>query len=132
MIGLNIWNKGRLRLFCILLGMAVGYGLSGFTGHISGADVQAVLSQPILALPSVSHLSWAFDWAMVIPFAVTGLAAAMTATAVVTTYQRITDAEWVRPEMRSISGGVFADGMPLSFPASSALMAKPSPRPMWA
>ncbi len=111
MIGLNIWNKGRLRLFCILLGMAVGYGLSGFTGHISGADVQAVLSQPILALPSVSHLSWAFDWAMVIPFAVTGLAAAMTATAVVTTYQRITDAEWVRPEMRSISGGVFADGI---------------------
>jgi NCS2 family nucleobase:cation symporter-2 len=111
MIGLNIWNKGRLRLFCILLGMAVGYGISGFTGHISGADVQAVLSQPILALPSVSHLSWAFDWAMVIPFAVTGLAAAMNATAVVTTYQRITDAEWVRPEMRSISGGVFGDGI---------------------
>jgi NCS2 family nucleobase:cation symporter-2 len=111
MIGLNVWNKGRLRLFCILLGMAVGYGLSGFTGHISGADVQAVLGQPILALPTVSHLSWAFDWAMVIPFAVTGLAAAMNATAVITTYQRITDAEWVRPEVRSISGGVFGDGI---------------------
>ena len=48
---------------------------------------------------------------MVIPFAVTGLAAAMSATAVVTTYQRITDAEWVRPEPNSIAGGIFGDGI---------------------
>jgi xanthine permease XanP len=111
MIGLNVWNRGRLRLFCILVGMVVGYGLSGFTGHIGGADMHAVLSQPVLALPSVTHLSWAFDWSMAIPFAVTGLAAAMSATAVVTTYQRVTDADWIRPDMRSISGGVLGDGI---------------------
>jgi NCS2 family nucleobase:cation symporter-2 len=111
MIGLNIWNKGRLRLFCILVGIVVGYGVSGFTGHISAADLHAALSQPILAVPSVSHLSWAFDWSMVIPFAVSGLAAAMSAAAVVTTYQRLTDAEWVRPDMRSISGGLLGDGI---------------------
>ena len=45
------------------------------------------------------------------PFAVTGLAAAMSATAVVTTYQRLTDADWVRPDMPSISRGVFGDGI---------------------
>ncbi len=111
MIGLNIWNKGRLRLFCILAGMLVGYGFSGLTGYITGAEVHAVLSQPILALPSVSDLSWAFDWSMVIPFAVTGLAAAMSVTAVVTTYQRLNDAEWVRPDQGSISGGIFGDGI---------------------
>jgi xanthine permease XanP len=111
MIGLNIWNKGRLRLFCILIGMVFGYLLSGFTGHITGADLQAVLSQPLLALPTVSHLAFAFDWSMVIPFGVTGLAAAMSSTAVITTYQRLTDAEWVRPDMRSISGGVLGDGI---------------------
>jgi len=111
MIALNIWNKGRLRLFCILVGMVVGYGLSGLTGYITGADVHAVLSQPILALPSVSHLAWAFAWSMVIPFAVSGLAAAMSATAVVTTYQRLTDADWVRPDARSIGGGIFGDGI---------------------
>ncbi|MHB8883836.1 MAG: uracil-xanthine permease family protein [Methylovirgula sp.] len=111
MIGLNIWNKGRLRLFCILVGMLVGYGLSGITGYITGADLRIVLSQPLLALPSVSPLSWAFDWSMVIPFAVTGLAAAMSATAVVTTYQRLNDAEWVRPDQRSITGGILGDGI---------------------
>lgn len=111
MIGLNIWNKGRLRLFCILVGMAVGYGVSGLTGHITAAAVREVMSLPLLASPSVDHLSWAFDVSMVIPFAVTGLAAAMSATAVVTTYQRLTDAEWVHPDMRSISGGIFGDGI---------------------
>ncbi len=111
MIALNIWNKGRLKLFCILIGMAVGYALSGLTGHITGAQVHAVLSQPLLAFPSFSHLRWTFDASMIIPFAVTGLAAAMSSTAVVTTYQRINDADWVRPETRSIGGGIFGDGI---------------------
>jgi NCS2 family nucleobase:cation symporter-2 len=120
MIGLNIWNKGKLRLFCILVGMVTGYVLSSFTGHITGADWHGVLTQPLLALPRVSHLSWTFDWSMVIPFAVTGLAAAMSATDVVTTYQRLTDAEWVRPEPASIAGGIFATAFPLSSPVCLA------------
>jgi NCS2 family nucleobase:cation symporter-2 len=62
-------------------------------------------------VPTLTHLSWSFDWSLVVPFAVTGLAAAMSATAVVTTYQRLTDAEWVRPDMPSISRGVFGDGI---------------------
>jgi xanthine permease XanP len=111
MIGLNIWNKGRLRLFCILIGMVVGYVLSCFTGHITGADLRAVVDQPLLALPSFSHIAWAFDWSMIIPFAVSGLAAAMSTTAVVTTYQRLTDADWVRPDARSFAGGILGDGI---------------------
>jgi xanthine permease XanP len=111
MIGLNIWNKGRLRLFCILVGMLVGYGISCFAGYITPADVHKVLSLPIVAVPSFAHLSWRFSASMVIPFAVTGLAAAMSSTAVVTTYQRLNDADWVRPDPRSISGGIFGDGI---------------------
>ena len=111
MTALNIWNKGTLRLFCILIGMAVGYVVSGFTGHITAASIHEVLSLPLFAVPSIDHLAWTFDSSMVIPFAVTGLAAAMTAAAVVTAYQRLTDAEWVKPDMRSISGGILGDGI---------------------
>ena len=112
MIGLNIWNKGRLRLFCLLVGMAVGYGLSAFAGEITAAAFdENVLRQPLLASPSIAHLAWTFDASMAIPFAVSGLAAAMSATAVITTYQRLNDAEWVRPDMRSISGGILGDGI---------------------
>ena len=67
MIGLNIWNKGKLRLFCILVGMVVGYALSGFTGHITGEQVTNLFHQPLFALPTVSHVSWTFDWSLVIP-----------------------------------------------------------------
>jgi xanthine permease XanP len=111
MIALNIWNKGRLKLFCILIGMLVGYVASGAVGLLTLHALQVVLNRPLLAFPSVSQVSWTFGWSMVVPFAVSGLAAAMNSTAVVTTYQRLTDAEWVRPDMVSIGRGVLGDGI---------------------
>ena len=114
MIGLNIWNKGQLRLFCILIGMVVGYLASAATGLLTREDFLTVVNQPLMAFPTIAHVSFAFDPALIIPFAVTGLAAAMGVTAVVATYQRTTDADWVRPEMNSIRGGIFADGIAAS------------------
>jgi len=114
MAGLNIWNKGRLRLFCILIGMAAGYLIAAAIGMLTWHDVTEVMNRPMFAVPTISHLSWSFDWSLVLPFAVTGLAAAMSATAVLTTSQRITDADWVRPDMPAISRGVFGDGIAAS------------------
>ena len=114
MIGLNIWNKGQLRLFCILIGMVVGYFAAAATGLLTYDDLMTVVHQPLVAFPSMSHVSWDFDASLIIPFAVSGLAAAMGSTAVITTYQRTTDADWVRPEMNSIRGGIFADGISAS------------------
>jgi NCS2 family nucleobase:cation symporter-2 len=111
MIGLNNWNKGKLRLFCIIVGMVVGYALATGLGTLTPHDYFVAVSQPLVMLPSFGHLSYAFDASMIIPFAVSGLAAAMSTTAVVTTYQRITDADWVRPDMASISRGIFGDGI---------------------
>jgi NCS2 family nucleobase:cation symporter-2 len=111
MAALNIWNRGKLRLFCILIGMAAGYAVAALIGMLTWTDIHGVLDRPLFSIPTLSHLSWSFDWDLFVPFAVTGLAAAMSTTAVVTTYQRLTDADWVRPDMRSISGGVFGDGI---------------------
>ena len=114
MIGLNIWNKGQLRLFCILIGMMVGYVAAVAAGMLTLDDFMSVLRQPLFAFPSVAHVSFAFDPALIIPFAVCALAAAMGSTAVVTTYQRTTDADWVRPDMIAIRRGIFADGIAAS------------------
>ncbi len=111
MAALNIWNNGRLKLFCILIGMAVGYLVAAAAGLLTWHDLSAVLHRPLLAIPKLRWTSWAFDPSLVLPFAVTGLAAAMNTTAVVTTYQRLTDAEWTRPDMASIGRGVLADGI---------------------
>jgi xanthine permease XanP len=114
MIGLNIWNKGQLRLFCILIGMVVGYVAAVMTGMLTLDDFASVLRQPLAALPSFDHISFAFDASLIVPFAVCGLAAAMGSTAVITTYQRTTDADWVRPDMLSIRRGIFGDGIAAS------------------
>ncbi|HZO46969.1 MAG TPA: solute carrier family 23 protein [Xanthobacteraceae bacterium] len=114
MIGLNIWNKGQLRLFCILIGMVVGYIASAATGLLTADDFRMIANQPLVAFPTIAHVSFAFDPELIIPFAVSGLAAAMGVTAVIATYQRTTDADWIRPEMNSIRGGIFADGIAAS------------------
>jgi xanthine permease XanP len=114
MIGLNIWNKGQLRLFCILIGMLVGYVASAVAGLLTLADLESVMAQPLVAMPTLAHVSFAFDPELIIPFAVSGLAAAMGTTAVITTYQRTTEADWVRPEMNSIRGGILGDGIAVS------------------
>ena len=114
MIGLNIWNKGQLRLFCILIGMMVGYVAAVAAGLLTLDDFMSVLRQPLIAFPSVAHVSFAFDPSLIIPFAVSALAAAMGSTAVITTYQRTTDADWVRPDMISIRRGIFLGGIAAS------------------
>jgi NCS2 family nucleobase:cation symporter-2 len=111
MAALNVWNKGRLKLFCILIGMIVGYLAAAAMGVLTAQDLAVVMRRPLLALPSLGAISYAFDWNMVIPFAITGLAAAMNTTAVATTYQRLTDADWVRPGMTAIGRGVLGDGI---------------------
>ena len=73
MIGLNIWNKGQLRLFCILIGMMVGYVAAVAAGMLTLDDFMSVLRQPLFAFPSVAHVSFAFDPALIIPFAVCGI-----------------------------------------------------------
>ena len=111
MAALNVWNNGRLKLFCILIGMVVGYLAAAGVGLLTWHDVSDLVHRPLLAIPTLRWTSWAFDASLVVPFAVTGLAAAMNTTAVVTTYQRLTDADWTRPDMASLGRGVLADGI---------------------
>jgi NCS2 family nucleobase:cation symporter-2 len=47
---------------------------------------------------------------MVVPFAIAAIAAAMKAVGTITVCRRMNDADWVRPDMRSITRGVLADG----------------------
>jgi xanthine permease XanP len=55
-------------------------------------------------------MSWSFDAALAVPFAIACIAAAMKAVGTVTVCQRMNDADWVRPDMRSATRGVLADG----------------------
>ena len=111
MIALNVWTKGLLRVFCGLIGIALGYVGAVLLGRVGGTDVQAVAEAQLANLPEFGHLGWSFDAAFAITFAVAGVSAMTKAMGVVTSYQKLNDAGWVRPNMRSVSGGVLADGL---------------------
>jgi NCS2 family nucleobase:cation symporter-2 len=64
-----------------------------------------------LRLPDASHVHWAFDTSLMIPFAVAAVAVSLRAMGDVTICQKTNDAAWTRPDMRSISGGALANGL---------------------
>ncbi len=111
MIGLNLWTRGMLRMFCALIGLIAGYVLAVVLGLGSPAELAAIGDMPLLSLPRFDHLAWSFDLTMVVPFAVAGIAAALNTSANVTIYQRLNDTEWVRPDIQSIGRGTLTDGL---------------------
>jgi NCS2 family nucleobase:cation symporter-2 len=110
MVALNVWGKGMARMLCALIGLAIGYIAAGFAGLPGAGDIRAPAETPWIGLPAFGHLSWSFDISMVVPFAIAAVAAAMKAVGTIAVCQRMNDADWVRPDMRSITRGVLADG----------------------
>ena len=111
MVGLNIWGRGALRLFCALLGIIGGYAAAGMLGVLPAAEFVRVMQAPLVGVPAVGSVGWSFDMALVIPFAVAAMAALLKTVGDLTTAQRLNDADWVRPDLRGISRGALANGI---------------------
>jgi len=110
MIGLNIWGKGKAKLFCALIGMMVGYVLAAFFGIIDFSKLGAEFAVPFFATPFAGHPGWSFNAALLAPFLVAVLCSTLKTVGDLTTCQRINDAKWKRPDMDNISRGILADG----------------------
>jgi xanthine permease XanP len=110
-VGSSVWSKGLMRLMCSAIAIVLGSVIAFFMGLIPEASLTRVLDAPALAVPDPSFVSYAF-WPSLIPaFLIAGIAAALRTVGVVTTCQKINDRDWKRPEMKSIEGGVLADGL---------------------
>lgn len=111
MVALNVWTRGGWRLFCVLIGMVVGYALTLLLGAVGSAEREALVTASWIALPRFEHVGWAFDASLALTFAVTAVAGTLKAAGNVTTFHKLNDADWIRADMRSISRGVLADGV---------------------
>jgi NCS2 family nucleobase:cation symporter-2 len=63
------------------------------------------------ALPLTFPLGVTFDTGLVLPFVIAAVASGLRTVGTLTTCQQINDATWTRPDMKSIAGGVTADGI---------------------
>lgn len=109
---LNIWSRGYAKMFCVLIGMIAGYAVSGALGLIDfSVTLPATGGIAIVRIPSFSFVGLSFDVDLLAPFVVVALAGALHLMGNVSTAQRINDDDWVRPEFRSLSGGLTGNGI---------------------
>ena len=110
-VGFSVWTRGSARVFCAFIGMSLGYATAGLTGLLTKADIDTVAGAPFVYLPSIGRFGWSWDFGLVIPFLVAALATCVRVIGDITICQKVNDADWVRPNMRSVSGGVLANGL---------------------
>jgi xanthine permease XanP len=110
MVALNVWGAGLARMLCALIGLSLGYLTAGLAGLLD-ANFAAVGAAAWVGVPSLNGVSWSFDPSLAVPFAIASIATAMKAAGTITVAQRINDANWVRPDMDTITPGVLADGL---------------------
>jgi xanthine permease XanP len=108
MIGPTVWGKGKLKLYPVLVGLAVGYLLAYFWGVFHTERLREMLAAPMISLPRKVHTGWFFDIALLPAFLIASLASTLKSVGDLTLCQRINDADWKRTDMKSVSGGIFA------------------------
>ena len=111
MTALNVWAKGYAKMFCVLIGMGVGYAASLAMGILDFSAAVPSEGLAFLRLPSISHISYRFDLIALAPFVVAAFASTLRVMGDVTNCQRLNDKDWVRPNFVSLAGGVAASGL---------------------
>lgn len=111
MLGLNIWAKGYPKMFCMMIGAVVGDATS-VALDVGDFHILTVGEKfTLFRWPSFDHVSYAFDASLILPFAVVALAGTLNLIGDISTAQKINNANWVRPEFRSLSGGLASNGV---------------------
>ncbi|WP_131782891.1 uracil-xanthine permease family protein [Legionella gresilensis] len=110
MVGLSIWWRGIIKLICSFVGLVVGYIVAFLLGVVHTNDVN-FNKVPFFAWPDLTFISYDFSFSLILPFFIASIAAALRTVGVITTCQKINDPSWKKPDLKSIKGGVFADGL---------------------
>ena len=110
MVAINVWTKGKLKMFSVLVGMVVGYLLAIFIGVIRPEDLAQVREASMAWFPFIHHPGWAFRGDMILPFGIAMICSSLKSIGDMITAQKINDRSWKRPDMENISGGILADG----------------------
>lgn len=111
MIGLNVFSKGKLRLYCTIVGMCLGYLLSYFLGLFDNGSINQVKDTPFFSIPYIENMKIRFDVSLMIPFAIAAISSTLKTIGDITTCQRINDSNWKRTNMKTVSSGVLVDGL---------------------
>lgn len=111
MIILNVFTKGKMKLYCSIIGMILGYLLSFAFGIMDRSSIDQVRQASLFSVPYIQHISWSLDLKLIIPFTIAALSSTLKTIGDLSTCQRINDSNWKRTDMKSVSGGILVDGL---------------------
>lgn len=111
MIGLNVWSKGSLRMYCAIIGIVAGCTLAALVGAFEPNALKALMAARALGVPRWPAQLPSFSVELLVPFLIAALACCLRAMGDITTCQKINDRDWIRPDLISIRNGVVADGV---------------------
>ena len=94
MCAFSVWGRGVVRLICSMLGIVVGMVGSLVSGLVSTDSMQSFLDAPIFAIPEPHYLAYDFRFRLIPAFLMAGTAAMLRTVGVITTCQKINDADW--------------------------------------
>lgn len=109
----TIWGRGMARTFSVLIGIAVGYLAAFGFGLGHPAVVATGWGSGLFSFPAIMTDAPQFSLApeLMLPFLVGALACTLRTMGDVTTCQKLNDARWQRPDLRTIEGGILASGV---------------------
>src|SRR5262249_43154702 len=93
------------------VGLIAGFVIAALVGLVPASSLQLLAETSWVALPDPSFIGYRLDTALIPAFLTAGVAATLRTIGVVTTCQKLNDAEWKHPDMRTIRGGTLADGL---------------------
>jgi NCS2 family nucleobase:cation symporter-2 len=110
MVGINIWGKGKLKLYSVLAGLICGYLLSVPAGLLTEENVHILTTAPWLELPSPEGLfDITFQWSLLPIFIIVSITGALKSFGNLILCEKVNDADWKQPNTERIGKGLVAD-----------------------
>lgn len=112
MIAINVWSRGRLRLYGVLIGMVAGYLASLAAGLVTPETLSGLVRSPWLALPWIEGMGeLSFRWSQLPVFLIVSITGALKSMGNLTMCEKVNDADWKEPDLDRIGDGLMADAL---------------------
>jgi NCS2 family nucleobase:cation symporter-2 len=102
----TVWTRSKLHLYPMLIGVAAGFAAGWALGELHVAQMPT----GFLSFPHRAAAGLSFNAALLPAFLIAALTASLKTVGDTTFCQKVNDIGWKRTDMKSVSGGVFANG----------------------
>ncbi len=113
MVLCNIWGKGFIKMYCLIIGMLSGWILAFILLPEYWHDLVAVKSSPTFAMPTIGpeFKSITFNFKMIIPFTIIAISGSLKSFGNLLAAQKISEPDLTEPNFVPIRKGLLADGV---------------------